>query len=89
MEHWLSLTGVGPELTTENILQSISAALHISSSPVVGQGNNRATVAKNPGVNIDVYQPHIQVGQTHIEVWYRVGFNIYSQNMGLYNNVKE
>ena len=60
-ECWLDTTGVGPELTTENILQSISAALHISNSPVVGQGNNRATVAKNPGVNIDVYQPHIQV----------------------------
>ncbi|XP_062595172.1 methyl-CpG-binding domain protein 2-like [Saccostrea cucullata] len=55
-----NVQGVGPELTTENILQSISAALHISNSPVVGQGNNRATVAKNPGVNIDVYQPHIQ-----------------------------
>ncbi|KAK3097265.1 hypothetical protein FSP39_008194 [Pinctada imbricata] len=55
-----NVQGVGPELTTENILQSISAALHLSNSPVVGQNNNRATVSKNPGVNIDATQPHIQ-----------------------------
>ncbi|XP_069138386.1 methyl-CpG-binding domain protein 3-like isoform X2 [Argopecten irradians] len=55
-----NVQGVGPELTTENILQSISAALHLGNAPVTGQANNKATLAKNPGVNIDTNQPHIQ-----------------------------
>lgn len=54
-------TGAGPELTTENILQSISASLHLSNAPITGQGSNKATLLKNPGVNIDTNQPHIQV----------------------------
>ncbi|XP_021360511.1 methyl-CpG-binding domain protein 2-like isoform X1 [Mizuhopecten yessoensis] len=55
-----NVQGVGPELSTENILQSISAALHLGNAPVTGQANNKATLAKNPGVNIDTNQPHIQ-----------------------------
>jgi len=53
--------GVGPELTTENILQSISAALHLSNSPVTGQTTSKAVLYKNMGVNIDINQPHIHV----------------------------
>lgn len=53
--------GVGPELSTENILQSISAALHMNNGPVMGQGNNKQALSKNPGANIDANQPHIQV----------------------------
>lgn len=53
-------TGVGPELATESVLQSISAALHLNSTPVTGQSSSRASIQKNPGVNIDASQPHIQ-----------------------------
>ena len=54
--------GIGPELSTENILQSISAALHLSSFAIIGQHNQKASnVQKNPGVHIDVNQPHIHV----------------------------
>lgn len=55
-----NVQGAGPELTTENILQSISASLHLSNAPITGQGSNKATLLKNPGVNIDTNQPHIQ-----------------------------
>ena len=53
--------GIGPELSTENILQSISAALHMNNGPVMGQKNNKQALSKNPGANIDANQPHIQV----------------------------
>lgn len=56
------ISGLGPELSTENILQSISAALHLSNFPIVGQHHQKvSSVQKNPGVHIDVNQPHIQV----------------------------
>ena len=53
--------GIGPELTTENILQSISAALHLSNIPVTGQNASKTAIQKHPNVVIDVNQPHIQV----------------------------
>ncbi|KAL5003944.1 hypothetical protein ScPMuIL_017400 [Solemya velum] len=55
-----NVQGIGPELTTENILQSISAALHLNTVPVVGQNQSKSSIQKNPGVNIDTNQPHIQ-----------------------------
>ncbi|XP_052102386.1 methyl-CpG-binding domain protein 2-like isoform X1 [Mytilus californianus] len=55
-----NVQGVGPELSTENILQSISAALHMNNGPVMGQTNNKQALSKNPGANIDANQPHIQ-----------------------------
>ncbi|KAL3867203.1 hypothetical protein ACJMK2_044424 [Sinanodonta woodiana] len=55
-----NVQGIGPDLTTENILQSISAALHLNSTPVLGQNANKSTLQKNPGVHIDANQPHIQ-----------------------------
>lgn len=58
------MTGVGPDLTTENVLQSIAAALHVNAAPVVGQGAGRAAVLKNPGIHMDTQQPH--VGQVDV-----------------------
>lgn len=55
-----TVQGIGPELTTENILQSISAALHLGAAPIIGQHSNKNLVQKNPGVHMDVNQPHIQ-----------------------------
>lgn len=55
-----NVQGIGPELSTENILQSISAALHMNNGPVMGQTNNKQALSKNPGANIDANQPHIQ-----------------------------
>lgn len=55
-----NMQGIGPELTTENILQSISAALHLSNMPVIGQQSNKSAIQKNPNVHIDINQPHIQ-----------------------------
>ncbi|CAE1259588.1 MBD2 [Acanthosepion pharaonis] len=54
-----SITGIGPDLTTENILQSIAAALHVSNIPVTGQ-NSSKSIQKNPGVNMDANQPKMQ-----------------------------
>ena len=50
---------MGPDLTTENVLQSISAALHLNAGPVTGQNYSRASIQKNPGVNIEPAQPHM------------------------------
>ncbi|XP_045216219.2 methyl-CpG-binding domain protein 2-like isoform X2 [Mercenaria mercenaria] len=55
-----TVLGIGPELTTENILQSISAALHLGAVPIIGQHSNKNLVQKNPGVHMDINQPHIQ-----------------------------
>ncbi|ESP00545.1 hypothetical protein LOTGIDRAFT_112523 [Lottia gigantea] len=55
-----NMQGVGPNLSTENILQSISAALHIGTLPVTGQLASKGSILKNPGVNIDSNQPLIQ-----------------------------
>ncbi|CAI9733632.1 methyl2-likeCpG-binding domain 2-like isoform X1 [Octopus vulgaris] len=55
----LNMQGVGPDLTTENILQSIAAALHVSNIPVTGQ-NSSKSIQKNPGVNMDANQPKMQ-----------------------------
>ncbi|KAH9488659.1 Methyl-CpG-binding domain protein 2 [Bulinus truncatus] len=60
MELPKQMQSVGPELTTENVLQSISAALHINTSPVVGQGASKQVIMKNPSINMDTQQPHIQ-----------------------------
>jgi hypothetical protein len=48
----LYFVGIGPELSTENILQSISAALHMNNGPVMGQTNNKQALSKIPGANI-------------------------------------
>ena len=55
---------VGPELSTENMLQSISAALHVNNGPVLGQSASKQTIMKNPGINMDTHQPHIQQVQS-------------------------
>jgi len=53
------MQGMGPDLSTENILQSISAALHVNTGPVVGQGAGKHAIMKNPGINMDTQQPHV------------------------------
>ncbi|KAI8774453.1 methyl-CpG-binding domain protein 2 [Biomphalaria glabrata] len=60
MELPKQVQSVGPELSTENVLQSISAALHINTGPVVGQGATKQVIMKNPSINMDTQQPHIQ-----------------------------
>ncbi|XP_059163369.1 methyl-CpG-binding domain protein 2-like [Physella acuta] len=60
MELPKQMQSVGPELSTENVLQSISAALHINTGPVVGQGASKQAIMKNPSINMDTQQPHIQ-----------------------------
>jgi methyl-CpG-binding domain protein 2 len=54
------MQSVGPELSAENILQSISAALHVNTGPVVGQGASKQAIMKNPAIIMDTQQPHIQ-----------------------------
>ncbi|XP_013380854.1 methyl-CpG-binding domain protein 2 [Lingula anatina] len=55
-----NLLGVGPDLSEENLLQSIAAALHLSNEPLLGQGASKSAIDKNPGVNINPGQPLIQ-----------------------------
>ena len=57
----LIFPGAGPDLSTENLLQSIAAALHLSSQPITGQSASKAALMKNPSVNINVEQPLIHV----------------------------
>ena len=54
-------SGAGPELSTQNLLQSIAAALHLSGQPVTGQPATKSVINKNPGVHINTNQPHIEV----------------------------
>lgn len=54
------IQGAGPDLSTENLLQSIAAALHLSNQPITGQHASKSALQKNPGVNINTEQPLIQ-----------------------------
>jgi len=54
------MQGVGPEMTTENLLHSIATALHVNQAPVMGQTASRASLQKNPGVHVNPEQPLIQ-----------------------------
>ena len=56
------LTAAGPDLTTENLLASIAAALHMNNQPLIGQNATKAALTKNPGVHINTDQPLVQVG---------------------------
>ncbi|KAL8567110.1 hypothetical protein ACOMHN_033012 [Nucella lapillus] len=70
MELPRDINGVGPNLSTENVLQSISAALHLNTVPVVGQSVSGAALVKNPAVHMDAFQPHMAhrlVSQEHIQ----------------------
>jgi len=55
------VAGIGPDLTTENLLQSIAAALHLNNQPVVGQSQSVAKFSKNPTVHVNTNQPLVQV----------------------------
>lgn len=55
-----NIQGAGPELSTQNMLQSIAAALHLNNQPITGQQASRASLQKNPGVSINAEQPLIQ-----------------------------
>ena len=57
------MQGVGPEMTTENLLHSIATALHVNQAPVMGQTASRASLQKNPGVHVNPEQPLIQVSK--------------------------
>ena len=60
----LLFSGISPDLSTENLLQSIAAALHLSNHPIVGQSQSTAKFAKNPTVHVNTNQPLIQVMMT-------------------------
>ena len=53
--------GAGPDLSTENLLQSIAAALHLNNQPITGQSAAKSALQKNAAVAVNVEQPLIQV----------------------------
>lgn len=55
-----NIQGVGPNLSDENLLQSIAAALHVSSHSVTGQTGSKSLIQKNAAVHINADQPLIQ-----------------------------
>ena len=55
------VVGVGPGLSTENMLQSIAAALHNNTRPITGQNASKGLLQKNPAISINTEQPLIQV----------------------------
>lgn len=63
-----NIQGAGPNLSTENLLQSIAAALHVSSQPITGQSATKAVLMKNPSVSINTEQPLIQVSDHDVVV---------------------
>lgn len=52
---------IGPSLSTENLLQSIAAALHLNNQPLTGQTGSKSALTKNPGVHLNTEQPLVQV----------------------------
>ncbi|ELU03991.1 hypothetical protein CAPTEDRAFT_148837 [Capitella teleta] len=64
-----NIQGAGPNLSTENLLQSIAAALHVSSQPITGQNATKSVLMKNPSASINTEQPLIQaVTVTDIDI---------------------
>ncbi|KAK2188070.1 hypothetical protein NP493_145g04000 [Ridgeia piscesae] len=55
-----TIQGVGPGLSTENMLQSIAAALHNNTRPITGQNASKGLLQKNPAISINTEQPLIQ-----------------------------
>lgn len=55
-----NIMGAGPDLTTESLLQSIAAALHLNNQPITGQAASKVALQKNPGVAVNSDQPLIQ-----------------------------
>jgi len=54
-----NMTAIGPDMTDETVLRSISTALHNNTSgqPITGQTSSLAVLEKNPGVFVDTNQP--------------------------------
>ena len=67
--------GIGPSLSTENLLQSIAAALHLNNQPLTGQTVSKAALHKNPGVHLNTEQPLVQVRRKRISLLF---YNIFS-----------
>ena len=55
------LLGAGPDLTTESMLQSIAASLHLNNQAITGQSASKQAMQKNAGVSVNTEQPLIQV----------------------------
>jgi hypothetical protein len=56
------LSGIAPELiSSENLLHSIAAALHLGNQPITGQTASRAQLQRNLGVSVIADQPLMQV----------------------------
>lgn len=51
------MTLVGPDLTHDTALRSMSTALHVSTQPITGQTGSKGSLEKNPGVFINPDQP--------------------------------
>lgn len=52
-----NMTLVGPDLTDDTALRSMSTALHVSTQPITGQKGSKDSLEKNPGVFINPEQP--------------------------------
>ena len=65
------VVGVGPGLSTENMLQSIAAALHNNTRPITGQNASKGLLQKNPAISINTEQPLIQVSVSLRAQWLR------------------
>jgi len=52
-----NMRAVGPNLSEETALRSISTALHVHSLPITGQTGSKSNLERNPGVYLNPEQP--------------------------------
>jgi len=55
-----NVTSAGPDLSVENMLASIAAALHVNAQPLLGQNATKQAINKNPAIHINTDQPLVQ-----------------------------
>ncbi|XP_072038044.1 methyl-CpG-binding domain protein 2-like [Amphiura filiformis] len=51
------LSSIGPNLTDENLIQSLAAALHLCNYPIAGQTGSQSQLERNAGVYMNADQP--------------------------------
>ena len=55
------VTGIGPRITPDTVLQSVATALHLTTQPIIGQTAPKNELKNNPGVFLNPEQPLIEV----------------------------
>ena len=55
------VSGIGPRVQPDTVLQSVATALHLTNAPILGQTGPKTGLETNPGVFLNPEQPLMEV----------------------------